>query len=118
MVYLLGCISFILFSLFIMFRFDVKNPISKGAGLAIVLGLLANISLAENVASNLLPEKNDGYSISSGIASWILGDDGGTLEGFKNAFAVSVYFTLILVFLYVALTVLESKVKSNKNISA
>jgi hypothetical protein len=114
-IYLLGSLVFILCSLFVMVRFNVKNPISKGAGLAILLCLLANISLAENVATNLLPQQNDGYSISSGVATWILGDDGGTLEGFKDAFSVSIYITLFLIGLYVFISVLETRLVFSKS---
>lgn len=114
MIFLLGSLIFILWSLFVMARFNVNNPISKGAGLAIVLSLLANISLAENVATNLLPQQNDGYSISPGIATWILGDDGGTIKGFKDAFSVSIYFTLILIGLYVFISVVETRLVFSK----
>lgn len=114
MVYLVGSIVFILISVFVMKKVDVINPFSKGILLGIVLSLLANISLAENVANNLQPEENDGYSIRNGIARWILGDDGGILVDFKSAFITSTYFTLLFVVLFVVVLVIETRIIKNK----
>ncbi|MFC7370588.1 hypothetical protein ACFQPF_02735 [Fictibacillus iocasae] len=115
MLYLVGCILFLSFLLFIMMRYNVKHACSRASMFAIIMGLLANISLAENVASNLMPEKNDGFSISTGVATWILGDDGGTLQKFKDAFDVSMYFTFLLIGLYVIVTIAENRYVSAEN---
>ena len=114
MVFIAGSIVFILVSVFVMNKANVINPFSKGILLGIVLSLLANISLAENVANNLQPEINDGYSIRSGIARWILGDDGGVLTDFKSAFTTSINFTLLFLVLFVVVIVIETRTNKNK----
>ena len=114
MVYIAGSIIFILVSVFVMNKSNVINPFSKGILLGIVLSLLANLSLAENVANNLQPEKNDGYSIRNGIARWILGDDGGALADFKSAFATSINFTLLFLVLFVVVVVIETRTNKKK----
>jgi hypothetical protein len=114
MLYLTGSVIFIIGSIILMKKFKVNEPFTKGAGLAIVASLLANISLAENISNNLLPERNDGYAISTGIATWILGDDGGLMDRFKQAYVTSMNMTVFLVLSYVVVAIIESKRKGTK----
>ncbi|WP_053366484.1 hypothetical protein [Bacillus sp. FJAT-27245] len=114
MAYLVGSILFIAVSVILMKRFNVREPFTKGAALLIVTGLLANISLAQNITVNLHPEKNDGYSINRGIATWILGDDGGTMEAFRAAYETSLNFTLAFAVLFVIIAIVETSLLKNK----
>jgi hypothetical protein len=115
MLYLLGCFIFFVISVLFMKWCRVENVFSKGIGLLLVFSLLANISLAENLSANLQPEKNDGYSISQGIATWILGDDGGVFSDFENAYRTSIKFTLFFLVLYVLVLGIEARIRSKRN---
>lgn len=108
MIYLLGCLLFIAGSTAVLRRSNVLYAYSKGIGLAIALSLLANICLAQNYTQSLIPEANDGIGISNQIAYWIIGDDRWTHELFKNSFEQSVYFTFLLMVVYLLVLVMES----------
>ncbi|WP_059170425.1 hypothetical protein [Bacillus sp. FJAT-27445] len=114
MAYVVGSFLFIAVSVILMKKFHVREPFTKGAGLFIVIGLLANISLAENIAANLHPEQNDGLAISKGIATWILGDDGGIMEDFRAAFQTSMNYTLGFLVLFVIIAIIEARFLKNK----
>jgi hypothetical protein len=96
-------------SVFVIQRFGIKNPFSKGIGLAIALSILAVVSLAQNYTQSLIPEANDGLGISNQLAYWIIGEGSWSQERFKNMFDQSVYITLLLIVAYPIVLIIESK---------
>jgi hypothetical protein len=104
-------VSFVLLitSVFVIQRFGIKNPFSRGLGLAIALSILAVVSLAQNYTQSLIPEANDGLGISNQLAYWIIGEDGWSQDRFKNMFDQSVYITLLLIVAYPIVLIIESK---------
>lgn len=109
MFFIIGCfIALIIFVLAIQ-RLGIKNPFSKGIGLAIALSFLAAISLAQNYTQSLIPEVNDGIGISNKMAFWIIGEDGWSQEMFKYIYEQSIHISLILIASYPIVLMLESK---------
>jgi hypothetical protein len=85
------------------------NVYSKGIMFCIGLSLLATICLAQNYTQSLILEVNDGLSISNRIAWWIIGEDGWSIELFRNSFEQSMYVSLYLIIFYPFVLFGESK---------
>jgi hypothetical protein len=90
-------------------RFGIQNPFSKGIALAIGLSILAAVGLGQNYTQSLIPEANDGISISNNLAYWIIGEESWTQELFKTFFDWSIYMTLMLIIILPIVILLESK---------
>lgn len=90
-------------------RVGIQNPFSKGIALAIGLSILASVGLGQNYTQSLIPEANDGISISNNLDYWIIGEDSWTQELFKTFFEWSIYMTLMLIIILPIVILLESK---------
>ncbi|MDX5476664.1 MAG: hypothetical protein LPK00_14110 [Bacillaceae bacterium] len=109
MLFLFGCLV-ILFASIISFRnLKIVNPVSKVVGIAIAFSIVATISLGQNYTQSLIPEANDGMSISNKLAYLIIGEDGWSQEVFRYVFDFSLYVSLILILVYPIVLVIESK---------
>ncbi|QFT89643.1 hypothetical protein FIU87_13360 [Bacillus sp. THAF10] len=103
------CIVAVIASVLLFQKLSVKNPFSKGVGMAIALSILGVVSLAQNYTQSLIPEANDGMGISNTMAYWIIGDVRWTHDMFKSMYEQSIYLSLILIAAYPIVLVLESK---------
>ncbi|WP_243503550.1 hypothetical protein [Cytobacillus oceanisediminis] len=113
MAFILVSLVFVIVCILFIQRMGIKNPFSKGIGLAIAVSTLAAISLAQNYTQSLIPEANDGISISNVMAYWIIGEPRWSQEIFKNFFNKSIYITLILIVSYPITLMLESTLGRN-----
>lgn len=111
MIFLLGCLLFVAVSIVAFRKIGVIYPYSKGVALAGGASLLAAICLAQNYTQSLIPnpEVNDGIAISNRVAYWIIGEDGWSIEIFRNSFNQSISLTLCLLTAYPFVLVVESK---------
>jgi ethanolamine transporter EutH len=109
MVVIIACLVLLIILVMVFQRLGIKYPYSKGIGIGIALSILAVVSLAQNYTQSLIPEANDGISITNKVAYWIIGKDGWSQEMFKNTFELSTYISLILIGAYPTVLVIESK---------
>lgn len=109
--FLFGCLVVIIIAVYAFRKIGIRNPYSKGMGIAIALSILIVISLAQNYTQSLIPEANDGIGISNQLAYWIIGENGWSQDMFKNMFEKSIYFSLILIVAYPFVLVTESKLE-------
>jgi Na+-transporting NADH:ubiquinone oxidoreductase subunit NqrE len=107
--FLFGCLVLIVSSILVFRNLEIINPFSKGIGISIALSILATGSLGQNYTQSLIPEANDGLGISNAIAYWIIGEDRWSREMFRNAFELSLYLSLIVI--YPIVTVIETKLE-------
>lgn len=112
MIFLSVCIIFVAISIVVLRKAGVLYSFSKGVALAAGISLLAVACLAQNYTQSLIPEANDGISISNQIAYWIIGEDGWSHDLFLNKFKQSIFFTGIIIILYPVILVAESKFSS------
>ncbi|MBB3113106.1 hypothetical protein FHS18_005209 [Paenibacillus phyllosphaerae] len=112
MIFLSVCIIFVAISIVALRKAGVLYSFSKGVALAAGISLLALVCLAQNYTQSLIPEANDGISVSNQIAYWIIGEDGWSHELFLEKFKQSIYLTGILIILYPVILVAESKFSS------
>jgi hypothetical protein len=109
MLFVVSAFVFVLVSIVLIKRVGIQNPFSKGVVLAAALAMISGVSLAQNYTHSLIPEANDGISISNQVAYWIIGEGGWSQESFKNTFEQSVYLTLLLIAAYPLVLLIESK---------
>lgn len=109
MIFLSVCLIFVAVSIVALRKAGVLYSFSKGVALTAGISLLAVVCLAQNYTQSLIPEANDGISISNQIAYWIIGEDGWSREMFLNKFKQSIFFTGIIIILYPVILVTESK---------
>ena len=109
MLFVLSALVFVIVSVVLIKRGGIQNPFSKGVALAAALAIVSGVSLSQNYTHSLIPEANDGISISNQVAYWIIGEDGWSQESFKNTFEQSVYLTLFLIAAYPLVLLIESK---------
>jgi hypothetical protein len=109
MIFFVLSLVFVIVSVVLIKRGGIQNPFSKGVALAAALAIVSGVSLAQNYTHSLIPEANDGISISNQVAYWIIGEDGWSQESFKNIYEKSVYLTLLLIAAYPLVLLIESK---------
>lgn len=109
MEFIFGCLVVLIIAVLVIRRLGIKNPYSKGICIAFAFSILAVVSLAQNYTQSLIPNANDGISVSNSLAYWIIGEDGWSQEMFKNMFEQSIYISLILIAAYPIVLVFESK---------
>jgi hypothetical protein len=66
--------------------------------------LVANIALAQNYSASLV-ENSEGISISNSIASLLIGEDGWSVESFKEAYHSSAVLVILTSLLTLALII-------------
>lgn len=109
MAFVLGSLVIFIISVLVIKKFGIKNPFSKGIGMAIAISILAVVNLAQNYTQSLIPQANDGLGISNKMAYWIIGEEGWSQEIFKNTFDQSVYISILLIAAYPIVLIIESK---------
>lgn len=109
MLFVVSAFVFVLVSVVLIKRGGIQNPFSKGVALALALSIVSGVSLAQNYTYSLIPEANDGISISNQVAYWIIGEGGWSQESFKRIFEQSVYLTLLLIAAYPLVLMVESR---------
>ncbi|OCA91501.1 hypothetical protein A8F94_01045 [Bacillus sp. FJAT-27225] len=77
--------------------------------MAIALSILALVCLAQNYTQSLIPEANDGISISNSFAYAIIGENQWSQSMFKHYFEGSAYLTLFLMVLFPIVLALETR---------
>jgi hypothetical protein len=107
--FVIGCLVVIGIFVLIIQKLGIKNPLSKGIGIAIAVSILSVVSLAQNYTVSLIPEANDGIGISNKMAYWIIGEGSWSQEMFKNMFELSLYISLFLIVVYPIVVVIEIK---------
>jgi uncharacterized membrane protein len=115
MLFVLVSLIFIAVSVLVWRACGVRNPYSKGVLLALLITVVAAVCLAENYATSLIPEANDGIGLSNPMAYWIIGEDGWSRESFKAWYVKSVYLTLLLIVAYPVVLTLESPGHRRRN---
>lgn len=111
MLFIFGCLVSVTIFVLSIHRIGMNNPFSKGIGLAFALSILAVVSLAQNYTQSLIPEVNDGISVSNKMAYWIIGQNGWSQEMFKDIFEQSILISLLLIAAYPIVLILEGKMR-------
>ncbi|SDT00057.1 hypothetical protein SAMN05444162_2811 [Paenibacillaceae bacterium GAS479] len=97
---------------YLMKKSQVQYPCAKAVTLLIFGSLLSNISLAQNFTQSQIPEVNDGIAISNRISYWIIGEGNWSPERFGAFYEQSVFITIALMFVYVFVLMIESRIKN------
>jgi hypothetical protein len=84
--------------------------------ITILLSLIANLCLAQNYTTSLIPGIHDGIGISNPVARLVIGEDGWSKDLFKNYFVNSVYLTIVLVAAFAVTYFLEAKRSGGKSV--
>ncbi|KGK86818.1 hypothetical protein DP73_15420 [Desulfosporosinus sp. HMP52] len=71
----------------------------------VILSLIVSLSLGVNYVASAIPSINDGISIHTSLAHWIIGEDSWSINLFKNYFDYSIWISLILLALYSGLRI-------------
>ncbi len=77
--------------------------------IAVLLSLVANIGLAQNYTSSLIPGVHDGIGITNFIAEIIIVSESWTPELFRSYFENSLIVTLLLLLLLVISLVFKKR---------
>jgi glucan phosphoethanolaminetransferase (alkaline phosphatase superfamily) len=91
---------FLILSVVVFKLTGVSRPIAQGALLAIIISIVAVAMLAQNYTQSLIPEANDGVSVSNFVAYLVIGEDGWSTAVFREAFEASLGVTILLILLY------------------
>jgi predicted neutral ceramidase superfamily lipid hydrolase len=111
--------AIILFYLFK--RFLKKDTYKSTYALVLFLtSLLFNVALAQNYNFSFFPyPANDGISITNMLAYYVFGEShfgNWSTELFRNAYELSTMISLILLFVYIVLLIIEGKGKRNRGV--
>ena len=88
---------------------------SKSTLVLVVISLLFNNALAQNYNYSLIPyPESDGFSIANSLALYVFGYDHfghWNSELFKTGYEISIYSTILLLFIYIACLIFERRKK-------
>jgi hypothetical protein len=108
-------IKFVLPAILICYLFhkilDKNQRYSKAALVLILTSLVFNTALAQNYNYSLIPyPERDGFSVSNPLAYYVFGEDHfghWSSELFKTGYQVSIYVTLLFLFVYIICLIIE-----------
>lgn len=94
------------------------NRKSKSALVLLLISLVFNTALAQNYNYSLIPYPGrDGFSVSNALAYYVFGEDHfGHWNSaiFEIGYEISIYITILLVFIYIGSLIYESREKGDK----
>ncbi len=105
-------LAFLLIVLLIYLLFKkagVAYPLSRVLLVALIFSVLATACLGQNYTTSLIPGVHDGIAVSNSLAFFIMGDDGWSHEQFERYFDGFLTASLILMVLYLAALLWESR---------
>ncbi|MFZ3590676.1 hypothetical protein ACOI1C_15840 [Bacillus sp. DJP31] len=116
MLFIISCLLFLIGSIMIFKVFKIRYAFSCGILIGIALSIIATISLSQNYTQSLIANVNDGIAISNMISSWIIGENGWSVERFKELFEQSTNITLLLILIYPFVLLFDAKARKEPNI--
>ena len=94
------------------------NRKSKSALVLLLTSLVFNTALAQNYNYSLIPYPDrDGFSVSNSLAYYVFGQDHfghWNSDIFGAGYEISIYVTILLLFIYIGSLIYESREKGDK----
>lgn len=110
---------FLFLFVFIVLILAINKTIKFSSSILILLlfSIITNVALAQNYTQSLIPEANDGLSISNQLSYMIIGEDRWSHELFESTYNSSTIISIVLLIVYLLTLVLEKflREKSLKN---
>lgn len=101
--------------LYIVFRkAGVAFPLTRLFGILVMFSVLATACLGQNYNESLIPGHQDGISVSNYLAFFLLGDDQWSRVKFAAYFENAITTSLVLMVLYIAALIGESRRHSTR----
>ncbi len=113
---------FLFLFVFIVLILAINKTIKFSSSILILLlfSIITNVALAQNYTQSLIPEANDGISISNQLSYMIIGEDRWSQELFQSTYNDSTIISIVLLIVYLLTLVLEKflmrKVIENNNL--
>ena len=104
---------FLFLFVFIVLILAINKTIKFSSSILILLvfSIITNVALAQNYTQSLIPEANDGLSISNQLSYMIIGEDRWSHELFESTYNTSTILSILLIVVYLLTLVLEKVFK-------
>lgn len=111
MLFIILVLIFLIVYAFLLFRKDKNSrKYSQIFLISLIISILFNFGLLENYIFSLMPYPiNDGITIVSRVAYFIIGDEGWSTELYKRVYDISTIISYSLLGIYMLVLLLEKK---------
>ncbi len=110
---------FLFLFVFIVLILAINKTIKFSSSILILLifSIITNVALAQNYTQSLIPEANDGLSISNRLAYMIIGEDRWSHELFESTYNTSTILSIVLIVVYLLTLIVEKYLREKSLIN-